>query len=297
MNSFALYLLALFLLSVLITVPALEIGVALLVDPEKSVGTQALNGCNWWPYSVVVSMIVGGLAWSAHGWWALAAAPLGPVVMVVAASVVLRLTHRDARDQEFYLRQGHAVAIEGDQALAPAYFLKQSNYYNTGPASGYCVNNIILCGHSGAALATNNYLGDEEFEGDCRALVDQVGIPTLDVVVTMDTEEPDTAEIFVIRGNLLGLLFGRRQSLDPQIFKWWERLFIPNLGEEEALEGSGRLVATQVRALLALNPEPELKAELTALLDFLARAKSDVAMMRYDSYSSPYGRITSFTRL
>ena len=233
-------------ISAILSVVTLHVGTDLLcsvLGKEKCVSTDGLNGCNWWPLSILISMGICTLFWSMYGWYGLTGSVAGPVLSIVFASTALRFGHRRYRRKEFQLTEGGVVDHRSGQVLTPEYIIARSSYECTGPASGYCLYSIVLKNSKGV-LASNGYVNDWTYEQDRHGLIFDQRVPTLSVCLFKETE--GEFKSVTLGGVWNDLVFTPNSRIPPECRNWWKRFAAPQLGKNDVVNVDEALLRKNV---------------------------------------------------
>ncbi len=81
--------------SLLVSAVSLHIGAAFVgfvLGKGDSLDSGAINGCNWWPWSVIISGILAALLWKQLGSLGLVSILAGPLFTIVLAGISLKGT-------------------------------------------------------------------------------------------------------------------------------------------------------------------------------------------------------------
>jgi hypothetical protein len=229
------YLALAFVISAILSAVSLQIGTALLcalLGEEKCVTTDGLNGCNWWPLSVLTSTGICYLLWSAYGWHGLTGTIVGPLLSILFAAMYLRFGHRQFREKEFDLTRDGVVDRRSGKLLRPEYIIARSSYESTGPASGYCLHSIVLKNSEGV-LAANGYVSELGYERDRHRLIFEKGLPTLSVCFFCETEGEFKSVTLGEEWN--DLIFPSDSQIPPKYRVWWKQFAAPRLGEKDVV--------------------------------------------------------------
>lgn len=230
-----LYLALAFVISAILSAVSLHVGTALLcalLGEEKCVSTEGLNGCNWWPLSVLISTGICYLLWSVYGWHGLAGTMVGPFLSILVAALHLRFGYRQFREKEFYLTRDGIGDHRSGQLLRPEYIVTGSSYYCTGPASGYSLYSIVLKNSEGV-LAANGYGSKLSYEQDRHRLIFEKGLPTLSVCFFCVKE--GVFKSVTLGGEWNDLIFPGHSQIPPKYQTWWRQFAAPHLGEKDVV--------------------------------------------------------------
>lgn len=204
-----------------------------VIGERKCLDTHYVNGCDWWPRSMIVSMVVAVLLWKSLGWLGLVAIPVGPMSMALLAGSYLRYGMASSRKKEFRVDdQGVRKTSDGSE-LCPAYLIRRSDYYQTGPGTGYCLYAISLKDGCGA-LSINGYVNREECDEVFARLVYGLSIPTLDVSFFTDPAD-GSLHIITLGHDWNDFLFQQKMSLCEDDWRWWCQFTCPTLGASDVV--------------------------------------------------------------
>ena len=219
--------LASIVLSVLVIHPGASLAVALLGE-EKCLDTTSVNGCNWWPLSVLVSTALVLLATGRLGWSSLYLVPVGPLLTVMVLSLTLRFGQWGARHREFEIRDGRLVDLRTRRTFRPAYVESKTAYCCTGPASGYCLYTLVV--HDGKdGRWSNSYVSESENDRVLATLTHQFGCLALSLVVEW-RQSPTRARSVILGSEWTHLLCGDLSRLAPRDREWWRQWLQPAFG-------------------------------------------------------------------
>ena len=113
-----------FLASAVLAVLTIHLGASLavgLLGEEECLSADSVNGCNWWPMSVLVSTGLVLLTAGRLGWSSLYLVPVGPLVTVIVLWLTLRFGRRDAAQKEFGIHDDKLFDLRTGATLHPAY--------------------------------------------------------------------------------------------------------------------------------------------------------------------------------
>ena len=230
------YLALAFVSSAMLSAATLHVGTDLLctvLGREKCVSTDGLNGCNWWPYSILASTGASWLLRSLYGWQGLIGVMAGPLLSIIFAALLLRLGHRPYRRKEFELTENGIVDNRSGRVLKAEYIIATGSYECTGPASGYCLYSINLKTSDGV-IASNGYVSELTYEPDRRGLIFDQRIPTLSV--SLFKEKGGEFKSVTLGKEWNDLVFPDISPLPPKCRNWWKRFAAPQLGKHEVVE-------------------------------------------------------------
>jgi|GEM_PF-2760937 len=165
----------------------------LLLGKEKCISTDSINGCNCWPISIILSVIIIVFTKKHLGDWSLALIPTGPLIVAFLIAIQLRLGGWQERKIEFFFCDGHIKDRAGN-IIEPVYVKTSGGYYCTGPASGYCLYALILCDAS-STLCTNRYVSREEKDRVLRQLYDEYRLYGFDLTFEWRKSDKETRHI------------------------------------------------------------------------------------------------------
>lgn len=203
-----------------------------LLGREKCVSTDGLNGCNWWPLSVLASSGACWLLWTLYGWHGLTGAIAGPLLSIILAALLLRFGHLRYRKKGFVLTGEGIVDHRSGQVLKPEYIITTSSYECTGPASGYCLYSIVLKNSDGV-MASNGYVNELTYEPDRHGLIFEQRVPTLSVCFFKETAG-EFKSVTLGRG-WNDLIFPSNSHLPTECRNWWKRFATPQLGKSDVV--------------------------------------------------------------
>jgi hypothetical protein len=264
-------------LSALISLFALHVLVELfvaLLGEEQSVSSGSVNGCNIWPWAILISTGVCFAAWGRFGFLGLSFAPSGTLLAALLVALRLRFGERAARRREFSVERRKIVRTKDGRQLFPQYLLEESGYYCTGPASGYCLYSIQLKSVQGT-LAANGYVDEREMQKDLRALIDDVGVKRLSL--TFATDDGEGAFLIAnLSDELAGLVLTRGSEL--------QQFIQPGFEENAVVEVEPKTLQGRVKALAStfardISRSEKLRREVEDLLALADQARSSIWAM------------------
>ncbi|UCC73597.1 MAG: hypothetical protein JSV86_03265 [Gemmatimonadota bacterium] len=278
------------LLSALISLPALHVLVDLfgaLLGKEKSVSSSSVNGCNVWPWAVLVSTGVCFAAWGRFGYFGLSLAPVGTLLMSLLVALRLRFGDRAARRTEFLVDGAKITSTMDGRELYPQYLVDEVEYYCTGPASGYCVYYIELKG-AHRTLAANGYLDEGRMRRDLRALIEDAGVKRLSLTFAADGSEG--FRIANLGGELAGLILTRGSELPGEEYSWWQQFIRPGLDEGPVVQLEPSTVLDRLKGLATtfasdISRSGGLRHGIANLLAMAGEARSTIWAMPRDAFA------------
>lgn len=230
-----LFIILTFLISASLSAITLHPGTTLLcslIGQNKCVSSDGLNGCNWWPTSVLVSTALCLVLWKPYGWIGLTGTVAGPVLSILLATASLRFGKRAFRKKEFEIQSDKVFDLRNSQPLSPEYVVAEGAYYQTGPATGYCLYCIVLK-DSNVTLASNKYVNDLDYERDRHHLIFEQNLPTLSV--SFFYEEGEVFKSVTLGSQWNDLVFSRNAKIPSDSLAWWRHFAAPNLGEKDVV--------------------------------------------------------------
>lgn len=279
-----------FLLSAVFSALTLHFLVAFCVfalGEAKSISAGSVNGCNIWPWAVLISMGACFVARGPYGYAGLIFAPSGTLLMAVLVALRLRFGNRAARRREFVVEGGRVLGRKDGRQLSPQYLVDESSYYCTGPASGYCLYSIELKDVHGT-VAANGYLDEGEMQSDRRALVEDAGVKRLRLTFAT----PDGSVVWVnhLGDELAGLILTRGSELPGDEWDWWQQFIQPGSREGAVVEVELRTLRGRLKALASnfarhIARSEVLQREVGELLAFAGAAGSIIWAMSRDRFS------------
>ncbi len=290
--TFLVYMIIAIVGSSLVSAVSLHIGAAFVgfvLGKGDSPDSGAINGCNWWPWSVIVSGIAAALLWNQIGSLGLVSILAGPLFTIVLAGISLKATSAGETQKEFLISNRTIRSVRGDKIYQPRYFINSAAYCTTGPASGYQTYCIELRDHNGDLLATNNYSSEQQYKEDFHRLAYVLQLPTLDIVGVFESDEEEVSELLSINGELLHIMLRNLRTFPPESQKWWTSLLTPNLGERQVLEFSAEEIIPHLSTFTRYDLDPIIKSNVLSTLDLLKREQSKVRVMHWDFYQESMG--------
>jgi hypothetical protein len=272
-------------LSALISLFALHVLVELfvaLLGEEQSVPSGSVNGCNIWPWAILISTGVCFAAWGRFGFLGLSFAPSGTLLAALLVALRLRFGERAARRREFSVERRKIVRTKDGKQLFPQYLVEESGYYCTGPASGYCLYSIQLKSVQGT-LAANGYVDEREMQKDLRALIDDVGVKRLSL--TFATDDGEGAFLIAnLSDELAGLILTRGSEVLGAEYSWWQQFIQPGFEENAVVEVEPKTLQGRVKALAStfardISRSEKLRREVEDLLALADQARSSIWAM------------------
>lgn len=273
--------------SSLVSVLTLHIGaafVSFVLGHDDSLDSGAINGCNWWPWSVIVSGVVAALLWSRLGSQGLVAILAGPLLIIVLAGISLKVTSSGERQKEFMISDKTIRSLREEKIFRPGYLINSAAYSTTGPGSGYQTYRIELHDHNGDLLATNNYLSEQQYQEDFHRLAYVLEYSTLDIVLVFEAEGEDACEFLSLNGELLNTMIRNKDSFPSESFDWWTALLTPNLGERQVKHYSAQEVIAHLSPFVGYKLDPILTSNIMNTLDLLKKVHSKVRIMHWNFY-------------
>ncbi|UCC82349.1 MAG: hypothetical protein JSW46_15380 [Gemmatimonadota bacterium] len=278
------------LLSALISVLTLHFMVDLLVavlGEEKSVSSGSVNGCDVWPWAVIISTGVCFVAWSRIGYLGLSFAPSGTLFAALLVALRLRFGDRAGRRRQFSVEGGRILSTKDGRQLFPQYLVDESSYYCTGPASGYCLYSIELKSAQGT-LASNGYVDEQEMQRDLKALIEEVGVKHLGL--TFVTQEGPAFRTHNLNDELARLVLIRGSELPGDEYGWWRQFIQPGSEKDVVVEVSPRTLQARLKALASsfardIARSDRIQREVEALLAFAGEARSSIWAMSSEKFS------------
>ncbi len=290
--TFLIYMIIAIVGSSLVSAVSLHIGAAFVgfvLGKGDSLDSGAINGCNWWPWSVIISGILAALLWKQLGSLGLVSILAGPLFTIVLAGISLKGTSAGETQKEFMISNSTICSVKGDKIHQPRYFINSAAYCTTGPASGYQTYCIELRDQNGDLLATNNYLSGREYKEDFHRLAYVLRLPTLDIVGVFESDEEEVSELLSINGELLHIMLKNLGTFPPESQKWWTALLTPTLGERQVLEFSAQEVIAHLSAFTRYDLDPIIRSNVMNTLDLLKKEQSKVRVMHWDFYQESMG--------
>jgi hypothetical protein len=290
--SFLIYMIITIVGSSLVSAVSLHTGAAFVgfvLGKGDSLDSRAINGCNWWPWSVVISGIVAALLWKQLGSLGLVSILAGPLFTIVLAGISLKATSTKETQQEFLISNRTIRSVKEDRIYQPRYFINSAAYCTTGPATGYQTYCIELRDQNGELLATNNYLSGREYKEDFHRLAYVLRLPTLDIVGVFESDEKEASELLSVNGELLHIMLKNLETFPPESQKWWTALLTPNLGERQVLEFSAQEIIPHLSAFTRYELDPIIKSNVMNTLELLKKDQSKVRVMHWDFYQESMG--------
>jgi hypothetical protein len=278
------------LLSALVSVLTLHFLVDLLVavlGEEKSVSSGSVNGCNVWPWAVMISTGVCFVAWGRIGYLGLCYAPSGTLFVALLVAIRLRFGDRAGRRRGFSVEGGKVHSTKDGRQLFPQYLVDESAYYCTGPASGYCLYSIKLKSAQGT-LASNGYVDRQKMQRDLKVLIEEVGIKRLSL--TFVAREGPAFRTHNLNDELAGIILTRGTDLPGDEYGWWRQFVQPGFEENVVAEVSPSTLQRRVGALASsfardIARSEVLRREVEGLLAFAGEARSSIRVMSPETFS------------
>lgn len=249
---------------------------------DKFLSPEAVNGCNWWPVSAMISIAASGFGNGLWGWPGLGLILAGPAFCIITASVWLRFGERQARRREFEIRNGRVIEISTEEQVVPSFVESTANYYCNGPATGYTLGTLTL--HTADARTfTNGYVYDGEQDADFLALTRDCGCLGLTLVV--ESWDDETLVRHIAFGNEWTALLCGDLRLDEHARQWWRQWLQPAFGD------MGRKEVTPEELIVALDA---LQNGLGERIAQTSRIGSDIAGIEnlLDSAVGPIQMVT-----
>lgn len=277
-------------LSALVGVLTLHFLVGLLVavlGEEKSVSTSSVNGCDVWPWAVIVSTGVCFVAWGRIGYLGLSLTPSGTLFVALLVALRLRFGDRAGRRRQFSVEGGKVLSTKDGRQLFPQYLVDESAYYCTGPASGYCLY-LIKLKSAQSTLASNGYVDEQEMRRDLKGLIEDIGVKRLSL--TFATPEGPAVRMHGLGRELAGLILTRGSELPADELAWWQQFIQPGFHEDAVLEVQpstlqGRLKALATSFARDIARSEGLRHEVEDLLAFAGGARSAIWAMSPDQFT------------
>ncbi len=274
-------------LSVLVIHPGASLAVALLGE-EKCLDTASVNGCNWWPMSVLVSTALVLLAAGRLGWSSLYLVPVGPLLTVMVLSLTLRFGREGARQKEFDIRAGKLVDLRTGAALQPTYVESNTAYCATGPASGYSLYTLVVHDGQGGRWS-NGYVSKNENERMLATLTRQFACLALSLGVEC-RESPTKFQWVVFGAEWTHLLCGDLSELTPQDRAWWRQWLQPAFGVLRSREVTREEVGRALDRLEAAYREQchsveRIQSDIQAIRSLLANTQEPIRMTTQETHS------------
>jgi hypothetical protein len=293
--SFLVYMIITIVGSSLVSAVSLHTGAAFVgfvLGKGNSLDSRAINGCNWWPWSVVISGIVAALLWKQLGSLGLVSILAGPLFTIVLAGISLKATSAQETQKEFLISNTTIRSAKGDRIYQPKYFINSAAYCTTGPATGYQTYCIELRDQNGDLLATNNYLSVQQYKEDFHRFAYVLRLPTLDVVLLFESDEEEASELLSINGELLHIMLRNLRTFPAESQKWWTALLTPNLGERQVLEFSAQEIIPHLSSFTRYDLDPIIKSNVMSTLEVLNKGQAKVKIMHWDFYREIEDRLT-----
>ena len=268
-------------LSVLVIHPGASLAVALLGE-EKCLDTASVNGCNWWPMSVLVSTALVLLTAGGLGWSSLSLVPVGPLLTVTVLSLTLRFGQWGARHSEFEIRDGRLVDLRTHRPFRPAYVEANTAYCCSGPASGYCLYTLVVHDGKGGRWS-NGYVSESTNDRVLSTLTRQFGCLALDLVVEW-RQNPKRSREVTLGSEWTHLLCGDLSRLAPRDREWWRQWLQPAFGtsgsrevtREELGEALDRLEADYEEQCRSVG---DIQRDIEVIRELLAKTRGQIRMI------------------
>lgn len=272
-------------ISGVIGVLTLHIGVSLLVGTlgeERFISPGSVNGCNSWPFAIIISTAVCAFAWRDYGYAGLAFTPAGPIVTIVFVTLRLRFGERGARRRQFVVQGGVIRRTNGGGELSPLYVAGDSGYYCTGPATGYSLYGLQLWSADGI-LARNAYLSEAEKDRELQALLQQAGLKRLSLVFVAPRRSGGFVTHTLSRA-WAHLILARGSQMPAQELAWWELFVQPRFRQDTIVELDAALLAQRIESFAAtwlgeIAESRELARDLGQLQALIQTASGNVRAM------------------
>jgi hypothetical protein len=271
-----LYLIAVFVTSGFASIFIFHSGVKFLctvLGRDACVEESGLNGCNWWPYSQLLSCAIALPCWKPFGWAGMAAVLVGPLVITIVAALMLRFGERSSRKRQFSIDNEHIRDLRSGDVLQPIYFQGGGDYYQTGPGSGYCLYSIMLY-DARQQLVQNSYVNDSAYRKDRQRLVDVLGCHNINVAFVVDAGEQGIASV-VFGQEWNDFLYSETVSAPANITKWWAQFSSPSLSSQQVIDLNAARVQEQLDAVAALLRERGLERYIAARDSVLTALPTD----------------------
>jgi hypothetical protein len=290
------YLAIAFLLSALVSLFTLHYLVDLFVavlGRENSVSSASVNGCNVWPWAVLISTGACFAARGPFGYVGLSFAPAGTLLAALVVALRLRFGETAARRREFAVETGKIVRTKDGIELFPQYLVDESAYYSTGPASGWYRYSIELRSLQGS-MAVNAYLDEGEMRRDLQALVEDAGVKRLSL--SFATREGPAFRVHNLTSELAGLILTRGNELPDEEYGWWQQFVQPGFEGDAVVEIEPRTLRDRLRALAAtfaedISGDDGLRREVEVLQAMAGGARSSIWAMspgRFSEFAAGY---------
>ncbi len=272
-----------FLASAVVSVVTLHLGAetgTVILGKDKCVSTNSVNGCNWWILSIIVSTVCVGLAASQYGFFALVLVPAGPLLSIVLLTLTLRFGESGSRGREFKIVDRRILDRE-ERDIKPVFLRSTSEYYATGPASGYCLYSLILH-ESDGTVHTNGYVSEKEKDRDLESLR-KLGIPWVSIVFAWQASGKEIYSV-TLGQEWAPFLCGQLESLPESGRVWWKKWLQPSFGrlgsgtfsKEELAE---RLNEFQMALRDDIQKEERIRTDCMAVRNLLSQAENSVSIM------------------
>ena len=280
-----------FLTSAVLSVMVIHVGASLavaLLGEEKCLDTASVNGCNWWPMSVLVSTALVALSVGRLGWSSVYFVPVGPLVTVIVLALTLRLGKEGARQKEFEIRGGKLVDLRTGEALHPTYVESNTAYCATGPASGYSLYTLVVHDGQGGRWS-NGYVSESENDQMLATLTRQFACLALSLWVEC-RESPTKFHWVVLGAEWTHLLCGDLSELTPQDRAWWRQWLQPAFGASGSRGVTREEVGAPLDRLAAAYGEQyqsleRMQSDIRAIQSLLARTRGPVRMTTEEAHS------------
>jgi len=220
-----------FLASAVLSVVTVHRGASLAVlvlGRANCLAPDAVNGCDWWPMSTLISTAVVLGAASPLGYCALLLVPTGPVLCILLISLWLRFGQQAARKRQFRITEGQVIESgSSGRRIFPHMLVLGSGYYQTGPATGYCLYSLTIHDQDGSKY-TNGYLSTEEWGHAVAVLTQDIGC--LAMTLTFESREGLRFRAVTLGQQWAELLCGELSRLSEGSRNWWRQWLQPAFG-------------------------------------------------------------------
>jgi hypothetical protein len=279
-----------FLLSAVFSALTLHFLVSLFVfalGEAKSVSAGSVNGCNVWPWAVLISTGACLAARGPYGYAGLVFVPSGTLLMGLLVALRLRFAERASRRREFSVAEGKVLSARDGRQLFPQYLVDESSYYCTGPATGYCLYSIQLRSVHGT-MATNGYVDEREMQKDLRALIEGAGVKRLSLMFA--TLEGSALRPLKLGDELAGLILTRGSELPGKEGGWWQQFVHMRLDEKAVVEIAPQALRDHLRVLAAtfardISRSDGLQREVEGLQAMASAARSTIWAMSPEAFA------------